>query len=315
MGRGLLGTCLLYASVLAIAIPTVVSPPPADALIIPDAVIISVALSITPSTLTAMVTSSQNGPVQFAGNVTVGKTSSTVQRVTVTLSVSCEWSATVSPATMVFTNEVPQGFELHVVVPPKTQVMTKEVTVSAHATDPVQDASASAKCTVAVAQYYGMVVHMDEPMMEISSSSATVEGVLRVNNEGNGRDTFRIEVVDEPDGLDDYDIAESLTIEPWGHMDVRYTLFIEADAGLTERYTAVVNFKITSMGAASVGNPYSQEYSVTIYKPSARDALEEHWSSYAGWGIGLGVLATVAIVLARRRRRSRDAGTSTSRPD
>ena len=303
MGRGLLGTCLLYASVLALAIPMVIPPPPADAWIVPDAAIISVALSITPSTLTAMVTESQNGPVKFDGNVTVGKTSSTAQRVTVTLSVSCEWSAQVSPSTMVFTVEGAQPFWLTVVVPPKTQVMTKEVTVSAHATDPIQDARASAKCTVAVGQYYGLLVAMDEPMTEISSSSATVEGVLRLYNEGNGRDTFRIEVVDSPDGLDDYDIVESVILESWGYMDVRYTLFIEADAGLTEAYTALVNFKITSMGAESAGIAYSQQYSITIYKPSAKETIVEHWSTYVGWGVGLGVLAAVALVLVRRRRR------------
>ena len=308
MGHGLLGNCLVYALVLGLVVGIAIPIPPTDAWTSPDDVILTVAVHITPDTLTAMVTESQLGAVQFSGNVTVGKTSSSAQRVTVTLSVSCEWSAQVSPSTMVFTTGNPQPFTLTVVVPPKTQVTSREVTVSAHAVDPVQDASASAKCTVAVGQYYGMVVHLEEPMVEISSSSATVEGVLRVNNAGNGRDTFLIEIVNEPDGLDDYDIVESLIIEPGGHMDARYTLFIETDVGMTERYMALVTFKITSMGAVGEGIPYSQEYSITIYKPSARDALAEHWSTYVGWGIGLGALATVAIVLLRRRRRARDAG-------
>ncbi len=305
MGRGLLGMCLLYALVLALAVNVTVPFPPTDALIPPDEVILSVAVSITPDILTALVTESQNGPVLFDGNVTVSKTSSSVQRVTVTLSVSCEWSAQVSPSTMVFTDENPQVFVLTVVVPPKTQVTAKEATVSAYARDPVQDARASAKCTVAVGQYYKLSVNTEEPMSEISSSSATVGGVLRIYNEGNGRDTFRIEITSKPDGLDDYDIEESVTIEPSGYVDVQYTLFIEADVGLGDGYLAYVNFKITSMGAVNAGIPYSQEYSVTIYKPSARANLEEHWPTYVGWGVGLGILGTVAIVMVRRRRRAR----------
>ncbi len=78
MGRCDITACVQVAIAVAFCVLLAVFVLPADAR--PDAVALSVAVSITPETLTAKITNSQNGSVLFGGNVTVGKLPAQVQR-------------------------------------------------------------------------------------------------------------------------------------------------------------------------------------------------------------------------------------------
>ena len=303
MGRCHIATCLQVAIAVAFCVLLAVPILPADAR--PDAVALSVALSITPDTLTARITNSQNGSVAFGGNVTVGKLPAMVQRVTVTLSASCIWPVEISPDQMIFTSERPQIFIMTVVVPSKTHVLSNEAIVNAHATDGIQSADGSARCTVVVGQYYKLSLGSDTPMIDIPDSPATVEGTLRVYNEGNGHDTVHAEVVDPPKALVDNDIEESADIASEAYGDIDFTFFIEVEHAM-KGAMVLVTIKATSVGSAAQGEVISQSYTFIVYLPSARDKILKDWPTYAGWGIGLGILGAVAVVLVRRRRSRRD---------
>jgi len=298
-----MATCLQVAIAVVFCVLPAVPILPADAR--PDAVALSVAVSITPDSLTARITNSQNGSVAFGGNVTVGKLPASIQRVTVTLSASCIWPVEISPDQMVFTSERPQTFILTVVVPSKTHVFSNEAIVNAHATDGIQSADGSARCTVVVGQYYKLSLSSDTPIIEIPDSPATVDGTLRVYNMGNGHDTVRAEVVDPPKALVDHDIGESAAIASEAHGDIDFTFFIEVENPM-KGAMVLVTIKVTSMGAAAQGVVVAQSYSFSVYLPSTMDKILKEWPTYAGWGVGLGILGAVAVVLVRRRRSRRD---------
>ncbi len=312
-----MGRCLLVSSLLLLLVVSIVQasffPAMDGSGTRPDALALSVEVTLTPDSLTARITNSQNGPVKFGGNATVQKLSASIQRVTVTLSASCVWATDVSPSEMVFTNDGPQSFELTVVVPPKTNVCTNEAIVYAHATDGLQSADASAQCTVAVAQYFKMAIGSDHPTHVIEESPATIDGTLQIYNEGNGRDTYRVEVVGPPSGLVDYDVDESVTVAPDDREDVDFTLFIELESGFTDGGSLLVTFRVTSMTASELGQSSSQQYSLTVYRPPTSDKIAREWPTYVGWGVGLGILGAVAIVVVRRRRRRRGGRSSKNR--
>ena len=305
MGRGSLVALLSRAIALAICLTSATAFLSATALTPPDAIVLSVEVSLTPGALTAIITNSQSGVVIFSGNVSVGKMSTSIQRITVTLEASCVWSAEVSPSTMVFTNADPQPFYLSVEVPPKTHVMSNKATVQASATDGLQVASGSAECTVMVRQYYKLTIGSDIPLTEVEDSPATVDGVLRLYNEGNGMDTFRIEIINPPGILTDYDLDETVSVGAEDSSDVGYTLFLEKDTDFIHGDVDLITFRITSMGASGAGLAYFQEYSISIFFPPTREKILDHWSTYVGWGVGLGILGAIAVVMVRRRRRAR----------
>jgi len=280
----------------------------------PDALALSVEVTLTPASVTAVITNSQNGSVTFGGNITVGKLLGSIQRVTVTLSASCIWKTEVSPLEMVFVNEGSQQFYLTVVVPSKTNVCTSEAIVYAHASDGFQSADASAKSTVAVAQYFKLSLGSDRPVHVIDDSPATIDGTLQIYNEGNGRDTYRIEVVSPPNGLVDYDVDESVVVASEARGDVDFTLFVELESGFTEGASMLVTFQVTSMTASELDQGASQQYSFTVYRSPTSDQIARDWPTYVGWGVGLGILGAVAITVVRRRRRRRGGRGSKNRP-
>ncbi len=205
-------------------------------------------LSLSPIQQQAVVTPTQNGPVQFSGNATVDFLP--IFTCTVTLSASCIWPAIISPSTMEFSESGrPQQFYVTVVVPPATN--SREIgtlIVSGSAKAPAMPvATATANAVVTVKQYFCCEVLMDRTSATVGPGDA-VEFHCLVTNKGNGLSSFAIGAVDVPAALNvtfprtSYDLQQSESYN-W-----TVTVRVAADAA-PGTYAFVVEVRETEPGA------------------------------------------------------------------
>jgi hypothetical protein len=257
-------------------------------------------LSLTPTQLQSRVTNSQNGPVMFGGNATVEKFSGNVERVTVTLSASCIWPAIVSPSTMVFTQSGrSQPFYVTVVVPPKTsslEVGTLIVSGTAKAPGmPVVTATANA--VVTVAQYFKLSIGADTPLREVKPGDITYN-TINIYNEGNGLDSFEIEISNQKDLLKkEFNVIierTSIDIKQDEYSQVKITIQTPQGFDLWARDLILVSVKVHSAEARNVNILYSQDYSLSIFMRGFH---------LPGFDPFLVVVAMAFMVVAMRRGR------------
>jgi hypothetical protein len=158
-------------------------------------------LSLFPSQLQAKVTQSQLGAVTFGGNATVEKIQG-IERVTVTLAavVNTGWPVVISPQTIPFINPRTERFQVTVIVPPATSsLLTGNVIISGTAKAPgLAPIPASASAVVTVSQYFKLRIEAESPLREVKPGDLTFN-VVNVYNDGNGQDTFELEIENNKD--------------------------------------------------------------------------------------------------------------------
>ena len=273
----------------------------------PPTIQLSVNVDLSPETLPAVVSSSQVGMAEFSGNVSVGKLPITVQHVTVTLEAIpiSGWSLILSPSVMVFTSEAPQEFFFTVQVLPKTQVTSKVVTVTATASDGVQRVSASTTVTVTVPQFFKLSIHSDEQSVDDVRAGDTVPFEFTIHNEGNGKDTVSIDILDESHALDGYDLTRTVDIPPYQNVSITVSLDTRKGFEPLNGLSPLITKKVSSVTARNQGTEYSQMYSFALNFYTFRMDLAEHWPIYVGWGVGLAVSCVILAMVVRRIRRRR----------
>ena len=273
----------------------------------PPIVELSVNVVISQDTVQANVTNSQDGVAEFDGNVSVGKLPTSLQRPTVTLEVSpiSGWELVISPDTMVFTNEMPQPFHLTVKVPAGTQAMSKAVTVTATAQDLVQTVTASTTATVAVRQYFKLAIGSMEPTLWDLKPGDTAVFEVTIYNEGNGKDTFSIDLVDVHHALDGFDLQRTVDIPAGQWVSISISADTREDFDTGNRPSVELRLIVTSTGAQRQGLTYTQEYGLMIFFETFMGNLAEKWPTYVMWSVGLVVVAVVLVVAVRRVRRRR----------
>ena len=213
-------------------------------------------LSITPCQLEASVSDTQNGPVMFWGNASVEKLSTSLLRVTVTLSASCIWPAIISPSTMVFTeSNRPQPFTVTVVVPPKTSSLeVGTLIVSGTAKAPgIAIVTTSANAVVTVRQYFGIEGSVLGGPFEGIHAGGTVEGRLAVNNTGNGLDSVTIDLLDPNGTISTRDMVRGVDIKPGESKEVPFTLHVNGSLGALRDVSRDIAFVCTSTEARNQG--------------------------------------------------------------
>ncbi len=256
-------------------------------------------LSLVPTQLEARVTNSQNGPVMFGGNATVEKFSGNLERVTVTLSASCIWPAIVSPSTMVFTNMQPQAFFVTVVVPPKTSALeVGQLIVSGTAKAPgMPVATATANAVITVGQYFKLSIGADTPLREVKPGDITYNTV-NIYNEGNGMDSFELEVTNSKDLLKkEFNVIierTSIDIQQEEYAQIKITVQTPQGFRLWARDLVLVTLKVSSAEARNNNLLYSQEYSLSIYMRGFNQP---------GFDPFLAVLAFAGIAVIVKRRK------------
>jgi len=227
-------------------------------------------LNLDPIQLQANPTNSQNGAVIFAGNATVTKLSSQAERVTVSLTASCEWTTVISPATMVFTLSQTQKFHVTVLVPPKTSsLIVGRLLISGTAKAPgiaIQTASASAAITVG--QFYKLSIGSDTPLREVGPGDITYD-TINIYNEGNGLDSFELEVANSKELIkDEFNVIierSSIMVNQDEYAQVKITIQTPQKWRVYAKEIHLVTIKVTSAEARNQAILYSQQFSLSIF--------------------------------------------------
>jgi hypothetical protein len=158
-------------------------------------------LSLFPSQLQAHITQAQLGAVTFGGNATVEKIQG-IERVIVTLTavVSTGWPVVLSRQTIPFINPGTAPFQVTVIVPPSTSsLLTGNVIVSGMAKAPaLSPIPAAASAVVTVNQFFDLTIEAESPLRQVKPGELTYN-VVNVYNEGNGQDTFELEIENNED--------------------------------------------------------------------------------------------------------------------
>ena len=265
----------------------------------------SLHISLFPAALTAELTETQLGAVTFGGNVTVEKPQA-IAMVTVSMSSECGrgWPAVQSPQTMEFINPGTQRFQVTVIVPPGTLVSSASVTVYAHAESTIWEADESASAIVRVGQFITMDVWTDADKYD-TEGGRTVIGKLFINNSGNGEDSFRIEMENDPSAISGFDVYEGVPALPFTILEVTFTVHISEDFDVPfEGEFITVNIKVTSIAAESSDTPVSKTHPIIINIQGLQKSLEEEWPTYIAYGV-VGTLAVVGVVRIVRWRRGK----------
>ncbi len=262
-------------------------------------------ISLFPEMLTAEPTESELGAVTFGGNVTVDKPQA-IAMVTVTLTSECGrgWPVVHSPQTMKFNNAGTQRFQVTVIVPPATPVSSATVTVHAHAESTIWEADESASASVRVGQFIHMDIWTDSDKYE-TGDGLMVNGKLFINNSGNGEDSFRIEMENDPAAVSSFDVNEGVIVPPFTLLEVWFTVHIneEFDVPFEGEFITVV-IKATSISAESKDLLYSKTHRIVIEIEGLQQSLEKDWPTYVAYGVA-GVLVVVAAVFIVRWRRGK----------
>lgn len=228
-------------------------------------------LSLYPTQLQAKVTQSQLGAVTFGGNATVEKISG-IERVTVTLQavVQTGWPVVISPQTIPFINPDTVRFTVTVIVPPATSsLLTGNVMVTGSAKAPgLSPVVASASGVVTVAQYFKLRIEAESPLREVKPGELTYN-VVNVYNDGNGQDTFELEIENNKDlvksqwtvllGSTDISVMQD------EYSAVRITAQTPQEWRLYAKEIHTIIIKVTSAEARAKQLLYDKTYPLYIY--------------------------------------------------
>ena len=208
-------------------------------------------LSLYPTQLQAKVTQSQLGAVTFGGNATVEKISG-IERVTVTLQavVQTGWPVVISPQTIPFINPDTVRFTVTVIVPPATSsLLTGNVMVTGSAKAP--------GLSPVVAS-----------LREVKPGELTYN-VVNVYNDGNGQDTFELEIENNKDlvkaqwtvllGSTDISVMQD------EYSAVRITAQTPQEWRLYAKEIHTIIIKVTSAEARAKQLLYDKTYPLYIY--------------------------------------------------
>jgi len=228
-------------------------------------------LSLFPSQLQAHITQAQLGAVTFGGNATVEKIQG-IERVTVTLQavVNTGWPVVISPQTIPFINPSTQRFQVTVIVPPSTSsLLTGNVIVTGSAKAPgLAPIVAAASAVVTVDQYFDLTIEAESPLRQVKPGELTYN-VINVYNDGNGQDTFELEIENNADLVKkQFTVllgSTDITVQQEEYQPVRVTVQTPQRWTLYKKDMTVLVVKITSSEARAKNELYSKTYPLYIY--------------------------------------------------
>jgi hypothetical protein len=256
-------------------------------------------LSLFPSQLQAKVTQSQLGAVTFGGNATVEKIQG-IERVTVTLTavVNTGWPVVLSPQTIPYINPGTQRFQVTVIVPPSTSsLLTGNVIISGQAKAPgLSPVTAAASAVVTVSQYFKLRIEAESPLRQVKPGELTYN-VVNVYNDGNGQDTFELEIENNEDLVKkQFTVllgSTDITVQQDEYQPVRVTVQTPQQWTLYKKEMNTFIMKVTSSEARAKNVLYSKTYPLYIY-------MKGYY--IPGFDLFLAVLAIAFIAVIFKRR-------------
>jgi hypothetical protein len=233
----------------------------------------ALSITISPGDRTAEITASQPAAVTFAGNYSVDKLAFERAVVTIQGSVSTGWPVTISPATITISgNANLRGTFLVTVVVPPGELATNiaQLSITGRATaGGLQSVPAVASAIIKPQAYFRTVVASDLPFIE-SPYSTQVTMSFKVFNEGNVRDTIRINVknldeLSEQQWIVQLTRSSFIIDPPPGQQAIQLTI------GLPKKWTFYPDNKVTQVQVAAVsvegasnGQPYEDSIPVFV---------------------------------------------------
>ncbi len=264
--------CAFIAGIFLLSVLSVHTPLPAaeEAEAAPNPIPI-LSLSLFPSQLQAKITQAQLGAVTFGGNATVEKMAR-VERVTVTLTavVNTGWPVVISPSTMAFINPGTQRFQVTVIVPPSTSsLLTGNVIVTGNAKAPaLAPVVAAASAVVTVSQFFDLTIEAEQPLRQVKPGELTYN-VINVYNEGNGQDTFELEIENNEKLVEDqYTVllgSTDITVQQDEYQPVRITVQTPQQWTLYKKQMTQLVVKVTSSEARAKNLLYTKTYPLYLY--------------------------------------------------
>jgi hypothetical protein len=257
-------------------------------------------LGLFPTNLQAKVTQSQLGSVTFGGNATVDKIQG-IERVTVTIQavVNTGWPVVVSPQTMVFVNPRTQQFQVNVIVPPATSsLLTGNVIVSGQAKAPgLAPVVAAASGVVTVSQYFKLRIEAEQPLRQVKPGELTYN-VVNVYNDGNGQDTFELEIENNEDLVKkQFTVllgSTDITVQQDEYQPVRVTVQTPQQWTLYKKEMNTFILKVTSSEARAKNLLYTKTYPLYIY-------MKGYYIPGFDPFLAVMALAFIAVIVKRRQ--------------
>jgi len=228
-------------------------------------------LSLYPTQLQAQVTQSQLGAVTFGGNASVEKITG-IERVIVTLTavVSTGWPVVLSPQTIAYINPDTVRFTVTIIVPPATSsLQTGNIIVTGSAKAPaLSPVVASAGAVVTIAQYFKLRIEAESPLREVKPADLTYN-VVNVYNDGNGLDTFELEIENNKDLVKkQWTVllgSTDISVNQEEYSPVRITAQTSQDWRIWAKEIETIIIKVTSSEARAKNLLYSKSYPLYIY--------------------------------------------------
>jgi hypothetical protein len=263
-------------------------------------------LALHPTNLQAKVTQSQLGAVAFGGNATVDKIQG-IERVTVQLTaiVNTGWAVVVSPQTMVFVNPDTQRFMVSVIVPPATSsLLTGNVIVTGSAKAPgLAPVLSAATGVVTVAQYFKLRIEAESPLRQVKPGELTYN-VVNVYNDGNGMDTFELEIENNEDLVKkQFTVllgSTDITVLQDEYQPVRLTVQTPQTWTLYKKEMNTFIVKVTSSEARAKNLLYTKTYPLFIY-------MKGYYIPGFDPFLALIAIAFVAVIFKRRQDQMDDS--------
>ena len=252
----------------------------------------SMSLRLEPTQVEAEVTQSLAGTAELQGTIEIDQPQLLTSNLTLTCVVNTGWPVEVDPNGTKVTGPTTIHFTTTVEVPPATSaLLTGNVIVTASLKAPMLTAvEASSSVIVTVSQYYKMRIEVNTPLMDLErGQSDQVE--LNIYNDGNGKDTFEILLLDVP-----YRIRASLgqnqvSVHQDEHITIVMDVTVEDDSPDVQHRLEV---KAVSVGS---GGEYDKTYPVFINVRTFSDNIKA-----PGLPVSLVILVIVAVALVHKLR-------------
>jgi len=207
---------------------------------------------LDPQIVEVEVTPSSIGSANFVGNVTVTKIPWGTVTVNLDANVSSGWPATVSPTEMEFTSPGSEVFTVVVVVPQATSAdEIGGVTVTGIMTYRGGTSTAESTGTVCVREFIMFTPSFSTQIVKTNPAEVS----LKVLNEGNGREAFKVEL-QNANKIRDRGITIEMSktqteeIDPFGFDNI--TMKIRYDGTKVSGDMVYATFKVSSLSAENI---------------------------------------------------------------
>jgi hypothetical protein len=229
----------------------------------------AVSMSLSPSSIEAVVTPTDNATVRFNGSVLVDLGEWGEAALYLFPSVDQGWAVSVSPPYLIFAGSEWQSFCVTAVVPAaSTSMETAALKVDGFLRAGTMTSTARTQAIITVRPYYNVSAESETPQKDIGIDAVTVLTV-KVHNLGNSVDSYAVKVENldqlKADGWEVIVGSDSMPRVPTGeYRTLKITVRAPEDTTIYENNVGTIKLKFSSINAANRGENVSASYSLVV---------------------------------------------------